>query len=246
MKNITRIAILGLLAVAAAFAQQHSIVQTSLSAAITANQTSFAVASATGINAATASVPGSVLYVVDIGQTKGEPMPVISLSSTTVTVRRTQGRAVAHASGAMVLVATAANWFYSVDPVGTCTAASVYASPWVNITTGNQWLCSSQTGTWVPGWGNTTAPAQLLTATATASVAGATAIAGPLVEISGTEAITSFTMSVGWNGQGFCVQPTAAFTTVAGNNIAEASTADANQHLCFVYNARAAAFSSSY
>ncbi len=86
----------------------------------------------------------------------------------------------------------------------------------------------------------------MLTATATASVAGATAIAGPLVEIDGTEAITSFTMSTGWNKQGFCIQPAAAFTTVAGNNIAEASTADANQTLCYVWNDRAAAFTSSY
>lgn len=247
MKNIIRISILGLLASVAAFAQINSVLQTSLSAAITASQTRFAVASATGINGSSASVPGSVLYIVELGQTRGEAVKVVSLSGTTVTVRRGEvGRATGHASGAMVLVATAPNWFYSTDPTGTCTAASVYASPYVNIVNGNQWLCSSKTGGWVPGWGNFTATPQVLSATATASVGGATAIAGPLVEISGTNAITSFTFSVGWNGHGFCTLPTAAFTTVAGNNIGEASTADANQALCFTYDAQAGTFFSSY
>lgn len=246
MRTINKIAILGLLAALCSFAQVNSIVQTSLSSAITSSQTKFAVASATGINAPTASIPGSVLYVVDPGQILGEPMPVLAVSSTTVTVRRTNGRAAAHASGAMVLIATAPNWFYSIDPVGTCTATSVFASPWVNIENGRQWLCSSKTGTWVAGWGNNAGSPQVLSATATASVGGATAIAGPVVEISGTNAITSFTMSTGWNGQGFCVNPTGAFTTTATNNIAKASTAVASLALCFVYDAQAGKFAPSY
>ncbi|HEY1340985.1 MAG TPA: hypothetical protein VGF59_25915 [Bryobacteraceae bacterium] len=243
---LKKIAIVGLLATAAAFAQLNSIVQTSLSAAITSSQTSFNVASATGINAPTTTVPGSVLYVVDPGQKQGEAMPVVAVSSTTITVRRTNGRAVAHASGSMVLVATSPNWFYSVDPQGTCTAASVYVSPYINITNGNQWLCSSKTGTWTAGWGNNIGTPAVLSATATASVAGATAIAGPIVEISGTNAITAFTMSTGWNGQGFCVNPTAAFTTTATSNIAKASTGVASKALCYTYDAQLAAFAPSY
>ena len=249
MNKSIRIAILGLMAAAFAFAQQNLIVQTSLSGAITASQTTFAVASATGINAPTGNSPGSVLYVVDIGQTRGEAMKVVAISSTTVTVRRDgPGKAVAHASAAMVLVATSPNWFYSSDPTGSCVAATVFASPWVNIQNGNQWLCSAKTLTWTPGWGNSDAAPQVLSGTATASVAGATAIAGPLVEISGTNAITSFTMSVGWNGQPFCVNPTGAFTTTATNNIAKASTAVASKTLCFAWdqNLSTASFTPAY
>ncbi len=245
MKNITRIALAALLLSASAFAQVNTILGTSLAAAMTASATTLRVAVATGINGESVSQAGSALYIVDVGQTQGELVQVISISSTTATVRRAQ-KASAHASGAMVLVATNANWFYTTDPQGSCVTASTYVNLWLNNITGSRWKCSSQTLTWVPYFGNHQNDAQLLTATATASVAGATAIIGPLVEISGTEAITSFTMPVGWNGEGFCVLPTAAFTTVAGNNIAEATTADANQTLCYVWNARAAAFAASY
>lgn len=245
MKTIKALAITFLLALTA-FAQQNTILQTSASAAMTATQTFVTVASATGINAPTNTVPGSMLFIQDIGQTMGEAVNVTSVSGTRIGIARTQSRAVAHASGAMVLVATSPNWFYTVDPTGSCVTAQTYATPYVNISNGNQWKCSSKTLTWVPHWGTPTTSWQVTTATATASVAGATAIVGPLVEISGTNAITSFTMSTGWNGEGFCVQPTGAFTTVAGNNIAEASTADANQTLCYVWNAVNSNFTASY
>lgn len=246
MKNFKKLSILGLLAVFSAFAQQNTILQTSTSAAITATATQVRVASATGINAPTISQPGSALYIQDIGQTTGELVQVQGVSGTTISIARFQGRATGHISGAMVLVATSPNWFFTVDPQGSCVTAQTFASPYVNVSNGNQWKCSTQTLSWVPYWGTHASAPQLLTGTATASVGGATAIAGPLVEISGTNAITSFTMSTGWNGQGFCVYPTAAFTTVAGNNISEATTADADQILCYVYNARTGAFSPSY
>lgn len=245
MKIMRTITILGLL-VASAFGQQNTIRQTSLSAAITATATRITVASATGISAPTISSAGSALYIVDIGQTMGELVSVTAVSGTTISVSRIQGRATGHISGAMVLVATAPNWFYTIDPQGSCVLAQTYATPYVNTSTGSQWLCSTKTLSWTASWGNTTGSPQALTATATASVAGATAIAGPFVEISGTNAITSFTMSTGWNGQGFCVYPTAAFTTTATNNISEATTADADQILCYVYNANSAKFSPSY
>lgn len=245
MKTLKALAITFLMAVCA-FGQQNTVLQTSASAAMNATQTFITVGSNSGINAPTNSVPGSMLFIQDIGQTMGEPVNVTSVSGTRIGISRTQGRAVAHASGAMVLVATAPNWFAVVDPIGSCVTAQTYATPYLNITNGNQWKCSSKTLTWVPHWGTPTGAYQVTTATATASVGGATAIVGPLVEISGTNAITSFTMSTGWNGEGFCIQPTAAFTTVAGNNIAEASTADANQTLCYVWNAVNSNFTSSY
>ena len=251
MNKLTKITILGLLAVAFAFAQQNTIVQTSLSAAITATQTSFAIASATGVSAPSFSsgTTGSNLYIVDPGQNKGELVAVKSISGTTVTVSRGQlagSRASAHVSGAMVLVATAPNWFVTSDPQGACTTASTYATPVVNVQTGAQWICSSKTLSWVPGWGNFAVPAQVTTATATASAAGATAIAAPLLHISGTNAITSFTMGIGWQNEGFCAYPDAAFTGTATNNIAKAFTAVADRILCFTYDSNAAKFSPSY
>jgi hypothetical protein len=237
--NVKRIciSILGLLTLAASslFAQQNTLVQTSLSAAITSNQTQFAVASATGINAPTITTPGSVLYVVELGETLGESMPITGLSSTTVTVTRTRGRA--HASGAMVLVATAPNWFYSVDPLGSCTTASTYVTPYLNVTNGRQWLCSTVTGTWVPGFGNTAAPAGATTAVA--SAAGLVTPSGPLFHITGTAAITGFNIPVGYNGGRICVIPDGIFTTTNANNIALASTAVVSKTLCFDYDAKA-------
>ncbi len=246
MKTMRNLTILGLLAFSA-YGQQNSILQTSLSAAITAQQTSFRVAVATGIVAPSysAGIAGSMLYVVDPGQTAGEAMTVTGVSSTTISVSRT-GTVRAHVSGAMVLVATAPNWFYTVDPSGACTLAQTYVTPWVNINTGAQWKCSSQTLSWVPSWG---APgdSQLLTATQYTVPSGAAVIGGPLIYTdTGTNAATSFTMSTGWNGQGFCVIPGGAFTGTATNNIEKAFTAVADRVLCFKYNAKTASFSPSY
>jgi hypothetical protein len=243
MKNLIRSTIFVLTGLSAAFAQQNTIVQTSLSAAITADQTKFAIASATGVNAPSyaSGLAGSVLYVVDWGQTKGEAMQVVSISSTTVTVKRgtiAGNKAVSHASGAMVLVATNANWFYSTDPVGSCTTAGTYATPWVNIQNGNQWLCSTITLTWVPGWGNTNAPAAATTAVA--SAAGLITPSGPLFHVTGTAAITGFNIPLGYNGGGFCIIPDGAFTTTTANNIAIASTGVASKLLCYGYDKAAA------
>ena len=230
-------------------AQLNTLTKTTLSAASGARDTTFSLASVTNVNAPTGSTPASMLYIVDPGESIGQLVQVAAVNGLQVKVvpRGSGANGNAHKSGAMVLVAAQPNWFYNYNPTGPCVTASTTVTPVVNTNTGQQWLCSATTGTWVPGWGTASSQtAQLLSSTATASVGGATAIAGPLVEISGTEAITSFTMSTGWNGQGFCVYPTAAFTIVAGNNISEASTADANQIMCFFYNARTAAFSPSY
>lgn len=151
MKNFKNLSILALLVSGSAFAQLNTLVQTSLSAAITATQTSFAVASATGINAPSSTVPGSDLYIADLGQAKGELVTVTSLSSTVVSVRRgAKGtKATAHISGAMVLVATAPNWFNSTDPMGSCVTASTYVTPYLNVVNGQQWVCSPITLSWV-------------------------------------------------------------------------------------------------
>lgn len=169
MNTLSRITFIGILALALcmlpapAVAQQNTLVETTTSAAITPSQTSFAVASATGINAPSFSsgLAGSVLYIQDVAQTAGESVIVTAITSTTVTVRRGQNgtRATGHASGAKVWVATAANWFQSVDPLGACSTTAgnaagdkigPYVTPVINLTNGREWVCSALTGTWVP------------------------------------------------------------------------------------------------
>lgn len=254
MKTLKNITILGLLAIAGAFAQLNTLVHTSLAAAVTSGATSLTVNSATGINAPSTSAAGSVLYVVDLGQTTGEAMNVVGVSGTTITVRRSgPGRAVAHANAAMVLVATAPNWFYSVDPFGSCTASSTYVTPYLNIQNGRQWVCSTITSTWVPGWGNRSAPPQATVLVA--SVAGTTVVNSPVQHVDGTNAVTAWKPSIGWNGDNFCIIPDAAFTTTTGGTtvattrviaIAIASTAVAAKTLCFTYDATNSKFTASY
>lgn len=148
MNTFNNLIIATLLVSASAFAQQNTLGQTSLSAAATANQTFVVVASATGINAPATGVPASALYIVDPGQTKGELAQVISVTSTTIGVRRS-GAAKAHVSGAMVLVAATPNLFASSDPVGACTTATTFVTPYINTVTGQQWVCSPITLSWV-------------------------------------------------------------------------------------------------
>ena len=240
----------------------NTILQTSLSGNITNNQPCFNLASVTGVTAGSFNngTAGSALYIADEGGGVGEVVTVTRVTGTQVCTVRA-GRAAAHTSGAMVLVATAANWFQYADPPagrignqstvsGTPTCAGEYVAPWVNVQNGRIWLCSDVTLSYTGGWGNAGGggfgQSELLSSTATASVAGTTAIAGPFVKISGTNAITAFSMSTGWNGQGFTVYPTAAFTVTATNNICKAATAVADRVLFFVWDTGGNCFSPSY
>lgn len=234
------------IAPAPAAAQINTLYATTLSAAAAQSDDTLTVASTTSMtapSAQSATPAGSQLYVVDPGSARGEVAQVISISGSVVTVRRgAAGQRTAHVSGAMVLYGPP-NWFQKYDPSGGCTAASTYVTPWVNVTNGLQWLCSTITASWVPGWQNPNPPAATA---AVASVAGATAVNGPLQHITGTNAITSFTMGTGWNGAGFCVIPDGAFTTTATNNIAKASTAVANKTLCWAYDNTNGVFTPNY
>lgn len=149
MKIITRLSLFCLV-VFALHAQQNTLVTTTLSSAVTAGASKIVVASATGINAPSFAdgLAGSALFILDPGQNIGELVQVQAVNSTTITVRRA-ARAAAHVSGALVYVATKADWFYSVDPSGSCTLASTYVSPYLNVQNGQRWECSSITGTWV-------------------------------------------------------------------------------------------------
>ncbi len=147
IKHIRLYALAALLAVAALVAvplmAQSTITNTTLSTAMTATTFTASVASASG-----ASV-GSFIYV------DRELMQITAVSGTTLTVQRAQGSTgnQSHAASATVLVGTGAQ-FQSVDPqYGTCTNSSYRATtkPWVNVATGNLWLCrfgSGGIGTW--------------------------------------------------------------------------------------------------
>ena len=245
MKTLTRITLCLAISAAAAFGQLNLLTQTTTNVAALASDKTIYLTSVTGINAPSqSSTPASELYVITPGNPRGEVMQVKAVNGTTsVTVTRTGGgAATAIPSGATVLIGPP-NWFRDYDPSGGCTTASTYVAPHVNTKTGNQWLCSTITLSWVPGWQNT-APTQVTAAVA--SVAGATAINGPLQHVTGTNAITSFTMGVGWAFDSFCVIPDGAFTTTATNNILKASTAVVGRALCYTWDATNSGFAPSY
>lgn len=227
-----------------ALGQQFTLTQTSLSGKINNTVTTLTVASATGITV-NQNTYNTGLYV------DRELMTVIKISGTTVTVIRGAGgtQASSHQASQMVLVGNG-NAFINYDPEGTCSTTApsgpteaVPAQPTINTRTGNQWLCSSLTGTWVPGFGNPGVSGTPIANTAVvASVAGTTTPSGPLFHISGTNAITAWGIPIGCNatvrgGCTFTVIPDAAFTTTATNNIATAVTAVANLAMIWTWDA---------
>src|SRR5579859_193931 len=240
MKTLHCIATLGLLAAFAApfeaAAQLNSLTQTTLSATVTRAARVIPVASATGIVAPTQTVPGILLYVYDWGQLLGEPMNVLAVNGTNITVARTSGQTVAHVTGAVVLIGQP-NWYYKTNPTGSCVTASTYVAPWVNTLTGEQWLCSTVTLSWVPGFQRSAST--LGVNTLVASTAGLITPSGPLFHINGTAAITGFTLPVGYVGGRICVIPDAGFTTTTANNIAVASTGVAGKLICWDYDENA-------
>lgn len=236
IKKLVRAFSLSLLAIAAlavpSFAQT-ALTQTTLNGAVNNRQTTVTLTSVTGLVVPT--LPGSPSSVIYVGD---EAMGVTSLNTTTKQVgviRGTLGtRAAAHPTADMVLYANVTpqfTAFYPQDPPynGACTAAATLSTPWVNVLTGAQWLCSTVTGTWVPGWNNPLAASSPKVTTAVASAAGLITPSGPMFHVTGTAAITGFNIPVGFNataagGGCFVVIPDAVFTYTAANNIGLAST----------------------
>jgi hypothetical protein len=235
MKTLSRISLLFALAVGAVFGQT-ALTQTTLSVAALATDGTLTVASATGINAPAVNTPASELYVIAPGATRGEAMLVQGVSSTTISAARGRGGIrSAFPSGSRVLIGNP-NYFASFDPSGGCTAASTAYTPVINTKTGLEWLCSTITNSWVPGWGNTTAPAGVTTVVA--SAAGSVVPSGPLFHVTGTSAITGFTVAsmIGFANAGcFTIIPDAIFTWTAAGNIALAGTAVVNKALTFCW-----------
>ena len=266
MKNLKNLLILSglLLAATMSLAQATAanllLTATSLSAAVTSNSTtSFTLASSTGVVAAS-----TVLYVDDGTGGNGEAVFVNAVGSggqVSVTRGYNGAQTNHHLAGAVVLFGPA-NAFVATDPSGSCTASASF-TPTVNILGGsngqkggNQWICSSITNSWVPGYFNTQRPAGVTTAVA--SAAGAVNPSGPLFHVTGTAAITAWgsstTAGLGAGGGSatqsygapFCVIPDGAFTTTATNNIAKASTAVVNRPLCFTFDATNKLYVPSY
>lgn len=229
---------------------QTALTQTTLSAAITTNQTVIQVASLTGISCSTTQL--QPLYIIDPGVSRGELVNCQATSSTGgnfLTVQRGGAYRSGHASGSLVVISSSINYaqsFKQYDPYGTCTATQQLVTPWINTNNGNQWLCSTVTGTWVPSWQNQyLGSAEGSTATV-ASAAGQITPSGPFFSISGTAAITGFLIPVGFTNGHFCVVPTGAFTTTTANNIAVASTAVAGVVDCWYWNASTSKWQPTY
>ena len=244
IRNIFSIALFAFALAGTADAQINTLTSTTLSKAVLAVDRIVNLTSATGVNAPQPGVVGSELYVISPGNPRGEVMVVVSVNSTAVTVTRgSQGLQSDIPNGSTVLIGQP-NWFYSYDPSGGCTAAATYVTPWVNTKTGAQWLCSTITLSWVPGWQNDYATPAVTTAVA--SAAGAILPSGQLFHVTGTAAITGFTLPVGYAGGPFCVIPDGIFTTTTAGNIALASTAVVNRLLCFAYDATNSKFVPGY
>jgi len=251
---------------------QSSLGQTTVSAAIsigpagaasglgsTTYQTLVTLASGTGVNLAINGQPTTFLYIDQ------ELFGVVSNpTGTTYSVLRAQQgtKASAHASGTMVLIQTVSptlggfsgsGGLQPTDPPigGACTAANTLVTPWVNIITSAQWLCSTITGTWVPGWNNPYGAPEAKVTTAVASAAGQVTPSGPLFHITGALAITGFLIPVGFNataagGGCFTVIPDGTFTWTTANNIAIAGTAVVNVLLSFCWDATNSKWVPSY
>lgn len=219
-----------------AFAQT-ALTATTLSAAVDSQTRTIPLASVSGIVA-------GYIAVID---NEGFSIASVNSGSSTVTVapRGYFGtKAFAHLSGAMFLTGPA-QAFPSFDPSGSCTNGSgLFAySPVVNLTTGNQWLCSSVEGKVVPGFGNTVASPSVTTAVA--SAAGKITPSGPLFHITGTSAITGFNIPVGLDpteGATICAVPDGLWTTTNANNFAIASTAVVSKVMCWAYDPHTAKF----
>jgi hypothetical protein len=212
------------------------LIQTTLSAAVGAGngivsglnsafQNQVVLTAVTGVSAPVNGQIQTILYI------DREAMAVTSVNTTTLVVGVERGylstQANAHVSGDMVLLG-APFQFYSQDPSGACTSTNIASTPYLNAINGLQWLCSSVTGKWVPGFGNFTAPLSLTTLVADA--AGAVTPSGPLFQMGGsTNAVTGFNIPVGCDATSygscqFTAIATTAWTWTASGNIVPANT----------------------
>jgi len=209
-------------------------------------------------------LPGTPSSIIYVGR---EAMGVFSINTTSCVLTVNRGylgtQAAPHPSGDMVLyglnyavtIAQGGNplpsGLFQQDPPinGTCTAANTPATPWVNVFTGAQWLCSTVTGTWVPGFNNPLVPAFAGQTTTVAAATGAVLPTGPVFVISGSGAISGFTVPVGCNATAsgecsFTVISAAGstWTWTSAGNIMTAGTGTAGHTFVFTWSASLSKF----
>jgi hypothetical protein len=227
-----------------------ALTQTTLSAAITPAQNTLKVASTTGISAPTNNFV-QMLYILDPGTCRGELVTVSAVDTTNnlVTVARLQQFKQNHLSGALVIInpidsQLGSGGFVEFDPLSVPPKTPIYT--WiVNVVTGSQWLYSSVTGTWVPGFNNNQQP--IAPTVAVASVAGVITPSGPLFHVTGTNAITGFTRPNGFTSGIITIIPDAVFTWTTGDgSLGVAGTAVVAKALTFTYDWIAAKWYPSY
>lgn len=227
-----------------------NITQTTLTGAVNQNGQSLPVAATTNLTAPSSNQTQNI-YVINPDQTRGELMSVQSVGTLQASVTRLGMFRQSFVSGAIVLIAPvnpALGGFFETDPTGSPSVAGSYPAaptitPWVNVTNGNQWL-QGIGGQWVPGWNNPTSVKGVTAAVA--SLAGVVLPSGPLFHITGTNAITGFTIPVGFAGGSFTVIPDAVFTWTAAGNISVLGTAVVNRALTFTWDSNAGKFEPSY
>jgi hypothetical protein len=219
-------------------------------------------ASVSGI--AAPALPGTPVSVVYAGR---EALGVLTVNTSIKSVCGFRGylgtTAMPHQSGDMVLIAQqySTNQQYGANPVpsgffpqdapwgGSCIPANTPTTPWVNVLTAAQWLCSSITSTWVPGFNNPLVPGYAGQTATVPAAAGTVTPSGPLFVISGAGAITGFTVPIGCNatavGQcSFTVISAAGstWTWTAAGNIMTAGTGTAGHTFVFTWSASLSKF----
>ncbi len=238
-----------------------SLNSTTLSAALDIKSGVMTVASATNLSAPVANVMQQA-YIIGPGQKRGELVSIIGVSSTAISIQRLDQFKAFWPSGSIVLIGPVpsagtlaggmffAGGFQEYDPVGSNaspasnSANAILYTPWVNVNTGNQWIWSTVLSCWVPGFNNLEdAPA--VTAAVT-SAAPATLPSGPLFHVTGTAAIVTWTLPVGFTHGSFTVIPDGVFTWTAAGNIALAGTAVVNKALTFTWDGTNSKFIPSY
>lgn len=230
----------------------NTITQTTLAGTADSNAGVLNVVSATGIGAPVSNFPQKI-YVINQDSRRGELMTVVGVSGTQVQVTRLDGarqRLLGPSGngglGAVVLIAPPSagdalfggpylGGFQEFNPVGGSMQPqdSAALQPWVNITTGEQWLYSALTLRWVPGWNN---EAFRGVTAAVASAAGQVTPSGPLFHMTGALAVTGFSGLTGFTGGEIKIIPDGAFTYTATNNIGKAGTAVVGKTLTFTYD----------
>lgn len=216
---------------------QTAMTSTTLSTAITTTSSNaIVVASATGITAPTnpaanGSIGGPQTSALTVLMVDKEAMRVTSINGTTIYVQRGfQSVATSHLSGATVWVGPA-SYYGAYVPSGSCTPNLLQVLPRIvlagtspNAGTGDKYTCYSTAAGTSGQWARLGDPYAYYGGSQ-ASIAGAQPVTGSMFGVSGTAAITSFTLPTGFSaGMCFIIIPSAAFTQTATNNIGLATT----------------------